>query len=55
MNKWKEIWNKRDSETDTLDNIKNDIDELDIKFVRSDMKGYWNNPFLFNVFMYKRS
>ena len=25
MNKWKEIWNKRDSETDTLDNIKNDF------------------------------
>lgn len=32
-----------------------DKNELDIKFVHSDMKGYWNNPFLFNVFMYKRS
>lgn len=27
---------------------------LDIKFCRSDMKGYWNNPFIFNVYMYKR-
>ena len=26
---------------------------LDIKICRSDLAGYWNNPFLFNVYLYK--
>ena len=28
---------------------------LDVKFVHSDVKGYWNNRVVFNVYMYKRS
>lgn len=27
--------------------------DLNIKICKSDLEGYWNNPFLFNVYLYK--
>ena len=29
-------------------------DSLDIIFTETDLKGYWNDDFVFNVFLYKR-
>ncbi len=29
--------------------------DLDIVFTESEVKGYWNNPFIFNCYLYKRS
>lgn len=28
---------------------------LDVLFSHSDLEGYWNNPFLFHCFLYKRA
>lgn len=29
--------------------------ELEVVFTDSEVKGYWNNPFVFNCFLYKRT